>query len=136
MKPKKKLTFIITILLILGLASCNLGSPYQKTKMTLKEKEKQNPLEFLSTNGTYRTNLIGEWVIEGTVNNSATIATYKDIVLTVRFLSKTNTLLGSEEHVIYEYFPAGQTKEFKIKTYGFEATEKIALNIESALSVD
>lgn len=133
---------IITVLtvLTLGLTNCNsgssdnydTGSSYQETKMTLEEKEKQNPTSFLSTDGTYRKNLMGEWVLEGSISNSATIATYKDVVLEISFYSKTKTLLGTEKEAVYEYFPAGQSKSFKIKTYGYKGTSSIGWNILSA----
>lgn len=127
---------------ILILTSCNQSSPgsydtsssssYQDTKLTLEEKEKQDPLSFLSTDGTYRENLVGQWVLEGTVTNHATIAKYKDVVLTVKFYSKTKTLLGSEKHSIYEYFSAGRTKSFKIKTFGYRGTKSIGWDISRA----
>ncbi|MCK4664130.1 MAG: hypothetical protein KAT68_14780 [Bacteroidales bacterium] len=136
MKHKTMTFSIVLIVLTLGLTSCNSGSSYQETKMTLEDKEKQNPTAFLLTDGTYRINLLGEWVLEGTISNSATIATYKDVVLKVDFYSKTETHLGSERHAIYEYFSAGQTKNFKIKTFGYKGTNSISWSIESALSAD
>ena len=136
MKHKTTTLSIVLIVLTLGLTSCNSGSSYQETKMTLEDKEKQNPTAFLSTDGTYRINLLDEWVLEGTISNSATIATYKDVVLNVAFYSKTETHLGSERHTIYEYFSAGQTKNFKIKTFGYKGTNSIGWSIESASSSD
>ena len=136
MTHKATLTLATALtVLTLGLTSCNSGSSgsydsgssYQETKMTLEDKEKQNPTSFLSTDGTYRKNLLGEWVLEGTISNSATIATYKDVVLEINFYSQTETHLGTEEEAIYEYFPAGKTKNFKIKTW-LNGAKKIKLN--------
>jgi hypothetical protein len=142
-KAALKFATALTVL-TLGLTSCNsgpsgsydTGSSYQETKMTLEDKEKQNPTSFLSTDGTYRKNLMGEWVLEGTISNSATIATYKDVVLEIHFYSKTETHLGTEKKAIYEYFPAGQTKNFKIKTYGYQGTKTIGWNVVSASAAD
>ena len=145
MAHKIKLTFTVVLMfLFFGLMGCNSdysgsynsSSSYQKTKMTLEEKEKQNPTSFLATKGTYWKNLIGEWVIKGTISNSATIATYKDVVLRIYFYSKTGTLLGTEKKIIYEYFPARQTKKFKIKTYGYQGTKKIDWEIIRASSAN
>lgn len=132
-------TTALTVLTF-GLTNCNSGSSgsydtepsYQETKMSLEEKEKRNPTSFLSSDGTYRKNLVGEWVLEGTISNSATIATYKDVVLEIRFYSKTKTLLGTEKEAIYEYFPAGRTKNFKIKTFGYKGTTSIGWDIVNA----
>lgn len=126
------------------LSNCNSGSSnsydsavtYQEAKMSLEDQEKQSPTQFLTTDGTYRSNLIGEWVLEGTVTNTATVAKYKDVVLIVEFLSKTGTLLGTENHAIYEFFPAGKTKRFKIKTAGYQGTSKVNWSIESATAAD
>lgn len=150
--PKKMATMKIkftspltTVLIILsiGLTNCDSnssgGNPnsgsYQETKMTLEETENQNPKAFLSADGTYKKNLLGEWVLEGTITNSATIATYKDVVLNVHFYSKTNSLLGTERQAIYEYFPARQTKKFKIKMPGYKKANSIGLGIEGASSI-
>jgi hypothetical protein len=146
MKQTFKISTIAIVLtaLTLGLTNCNsgssgnydTGSSYQETKMTLEEKEKQNPTSFLSTDGTYRKNLMSEWVLEGTISNSATIATYKDVVLEISFYSKTKTLLGTEKEAIYEFFPAGQRKTFKIKTFGYKGTNSIGWEIISAAAAN
>jgi hypothetical protein len=128
------------IVLTLGLSNCNsrssgkydTNSSYEETKMTLEEKEKQNPISFLLTDGTYRKALTGGWVLKGTISNSATIATYKDVVLEISFYSKTNTHLGTTQETVYEFFPAGQTKEFKLKTKAYKGTNAISWNIISA----
>ena len=110
------------------------GSSYQATKITLEEKEKRSPTSFLSSEGTYKKNFFGEWVLEGTISNSATIAKYKDVVLNVHFYSKTKTLLGTQSHTIYEYFPAGRSKSFKIKTMGYKGTKSVGWDLVRASS--
>lgn len=133
----KNLTFIFLIVFV---TSCNYSSSkdykdsptYEVTKMSMEEQEKLNPVSFLSTDGTYRKNLLGKWVLEGTISNSATIATYKDVVLNVHFYSKTKTHLGTEKHVIYEFFLAGKAKSFKIKTMGYKGASTVGWDIKSA----
>ena len=124
--------------LALGIISCTSGSSenYQDTKMSLEEQERQNPTSCLSVDGTYRKNLIGEWVIEGEISNTATLATYKDVVLEINYYSKTKTHLGTEKEAIYEYFPAGQAKKFKIKSFGYKGASAIGLNIINASTAD
>lgn len=109
---------------------------YEETKVSLEETEKQNPVSFLSSNGTYRKNLLGEWVLEGKIVNSATIATYKDVVLVINFYSKTETVLGSERRILYEYYTPRQKKDFKIKIPGYRKAKKIGWNIESASPIN
>ncbi|GAA0876563.1 hypothetical protein GCM10009118_29730 [Wandonia haliotis] len=138
----KKVYFVVSLVLVSTFMSCGSESSssmysneevsYQETKVTLEDQEKTSPLRFLTDDGTYRKNLLGEWVLEGSILNSAKIATYKDVVLEVRYYSKTNTLLGTERHTIYEFFPAGSSKRYKIKTNGFKGTKKLGWDIISA----
>lgn len=109
---------------------------YEETKLSLEETEKRFPLQFLSTNGTYRKNLIGEWVLEGTISNSASVVTYKDVVITIMYFSKTKTLIGKENKIIYEFFKPGTTKKFKIKVGGFSGTESIGWEVGNATATN
>ena len=141
-KNNKIITIGLIIIVAFILTNCNNSEfpsdsfnseqSYQETKMTLEEEESKNPTSFLEVNATYSKNLIGEWVISGTISNSATIVTYKDVVLIIEFVSKTESLLGTEKHVIYDYFPSSKTKKFKIKTYGKKKTKTIGLYIDDA----
>ena len=136
------LSLVAVMMLACALKSCHSDSSsagysnsrhsYQSTKMSLEEQEKGNPLSFLSCDGTYRKNLLGEWVLEGTISSSASVAEYKDVVLEVHFYSKTNTDLGTEYHTVYEYFPPGKSKRFKIKTYGYKGAKKVGWNVSGA----
>ena len=100
--------------------------------MTLKEKEEANPTSFLRATGTYRKNLINQWVIEGTITNSATLATYKDVVISITYFSKTQTQIGTEEKTLFEYYKPNSEQNFKIKTSGYEGTATISIDIVSA----
>lgn len=44
-----------------------------------------------------------EVIISGTVLNTATIAQYKDIQYKVLFYSKTKTVIGEKEYVVYDF---------------------------------
>lgn len=131
--------FSIFILLLTFLSSCdknkNSAASYQEQKISLEEQERRNPLSFLSAGGTYRQTLLGiKIVINGTVTNSASIATYKDVRIRVRFYSKTKTEISSEIYVLYEFIPPGKTKDFtwRIETPG--GTESVSWDIISALA--
>lgn len=109
------------------------AASYQNAKMTLEQQEQTNPTAYLKvTNGIYKKNLFGTWVIEGNTTSTATVAKYKDVVLTVKFYTKTNTLLGSQDFAQYEYVKPGQSVAFKIKTDGYQGTEQIGIDIKGA----
>ena len=105
---------------------------YYDTKSTLQEKEQDSPLDFLTTDGTYRKNFLGEWVLEGTITNKATIVTYKDITIKIKFYSKTGKLIGTKKETLYEYFKPMKMKKFKIKVNGFKNTKSIGWDIINA----
>ncbi len=105
---------------------------YEEQKMTLGQQEKQNPMQFLSSTGTYRKNLFGRFVVDGTISNTATVATYKDVVLEVRFYSRTETLLDTKQYTICEYYPPGSRKTFNLKMDAAAGTSKIGWDIVDA----
>lgn len=57
----------------------------------LFEKEKQNPRDHLSTAYTWRKNSINQSIIEGTLRNTASLATYKNTVLKVTYTKPDGT---------------------------------------------
>lgn len=138
----KSFSFLFIIVFIV---SCNnnntnsndltIPSTYEEKRKSLAEIEQESPTNFLKVEGTYRTNLVGRWVLEGSIFNTATTARYKDVVLEITYYSKTNTYLGSETKVFYEYFEPNSEKKFKIKVDGYGGTEKIGYNISSAIAV-
>jgi hypothetical protein len=123
----------------MGLGSSNIEdeTPIEKSpeqlKKELKSKEKRNPKSYLSV--TYNLNykvFSGKDLIKGTIYNSASMATFKDIVLKITYSTNTNTLLSSEEYVVYQYIKPGSSAQFQIKTYSPNGTKKIGVTIKSA----
>lgn len=113
--------------------------PREKTPEELRqeliEKEKQNPLDYLTV--TYSLDykvFSGKDVIKGTIYNSATMATFKDVTLRVSYSTGTDTELGSENFVVYKYVTANSSANFEIKTYSPSATKKIGVTVVSAVA--
>jgi GYF domain 2 len=74
-------------------------------------QERVNPVNFLSARGTCRVNFWqNKWTINGNISNFASHANYKDVIVKVNFLSQTNTVIGSKQYVLYDYFPYGLKK--------------------------
>jgi hypothetical protein len=132
----KYVLFKISCFLLL-IVSChgNLSpGSYEEQKMTLEQQEKQSPLLFLSTDGSYRLNFWGRYVLDGTISNTATVATYKDVVIEISFYSKTQTLLETKQYTLYEYYPPGSRKSFELKVDADPATTKLNWSIVQASS--
>lgn len=99
-------------------------------------RERQNPRDYLKEQGTWRENLINQTVLEGTITNSATLANFKDVILQVTWLTKTQTELKSERYAVYEYVGAGKTIEYKIKVDAPSAMGGVRIGIDSATPVN
>jgi hypothetical protein len=114
----------------------NAGSPnssggsssddsYHEQIQSIEEIEAASPLQFLNASGTYHENLIGtKFKIQCDIINSATVVSYKDVVIRITFYTKTNTVIGSEEHTLYEVFKPNstQTIDLKVTKYNNVAT--------------
>ncbi|MBF8962113.1 hypothetical protein I0P70_02545 [Pontibacter sp. FD36] len=137
---RTKLLFLLTFspVLLSSLSGCDSGysnshTSYEEAKLTLEEQERMYPSNFLSTDGTHRKNLLGEWVMEGTVKSTASVATYKDVELAISYYSKTETLLGTERQTVYDYFRPGAKVKYKLKSYGIKGAKKIGVEVINAL---
>jgi hypothetical protein len=115
--------------------STNYKTPEQ-LRAELVEKERQNPSQYLSDHTTMRENLIDQKVIEGTITNTASVAAFKDMVLEVNFLSKTQTAIATKNFTIYELIEPHQTVKFKFKTYAPSETEKFEASIINATATN
>jgi hypothetical protein len=107
---------------------------YEETKETLAETEKKNPVRFLQVSGGDKRNLIGQTVVKGTITNTATVATFKDIQVELYFYSKTGTLLEKDLETIFETLGPGKTTEFKTKYFTPKGTDSVGLKVLGAKS--
>lgn len=134
---------LASLLLVLAITSCGESShepivypavqpTHEETKQTLEEIEKANPLNYLNVTGSYRKNFIGQWVVEGTINNKASVATYKDVVIDIVYLSKTGTEVGRIQRTIFEFIKPNGAFDFKFKTDGFSGTDHVNCGIAGA----
>ena len=111
--------------------------PRQKTEEELREelhqKEMKKPKDYLMV--TYKLNykvFSGKDEIIGKIYNSASMATFKDIVLTVVFSTETETELSRKDYVVYDYVYSNSDLPFSIKTYSPSGTKRIGVSIKSA----
>lgn len=138
----------VRMMLVIGIAfsmtSCNnsgrsrdyggaSSNSYQEQKMSIEGKELSNPTDFLDAAGTYRVNILGNKLkVNGTITNSAAVATYKDAVVRVTYYSKSNTNLGSEDYTIWDVFPPHSTKNFKLKIKNYRNVSTIGWDVIQA----
>ena len=108
----------------------------EEIKEELAQKERQNPGEYLKTTGRFKENLIGETVLEGRIDNTATMANFKDIVIEATFLAASGTVLGTKEFTRYELVGHGYGVTFKYKTIAPDQTNSVALRVIKAIPVE
>lgn len=121
-------------------------SPSQ-LRQQLLEKEQSNPLNYLSVNGNLSENKVktrhatmfrsSKWKkdgynLEGYISNSATIASFKDIVVRVSYISGTGTIIDNTDFVVYDFVPANDAISIKQKVYAPEGTSNYEVSIVSA----
>jgi hypothetical protein len=121
----------------------NYTAPAEKRPKTAEElraellaKEQNAPSEYLKTQGTYHRNFINQLVLEGNIANAATLANFKDPVLSVTWYSKTGTEVGAKEYPIYELVRARGTTHYKLKTDAPSYVATVALGVSGATSVE
>ncbi len=105
---------------------------YQQAKETLEEKEKKNPVAFLTVNGNDKHNLIGQTVVKGSVGNNAKVCTYKDVLLQLSFFSKTGTLLLTTNETVYDKIGPGKSANFKAKEFAPKGTDSVVIKVIGA----
>jgi hypothetical protein len=105
----------------------------EELRAELKIKEKSNPLDYLSISYSLDFNIFsGNDIINGSISNNATLATFKDAVIDVFFKTETNSTIKKEEYTIYKYFKPNQSTSFKLKVKSPSGTKRIITKIKSA----
>ena len=147
-------TFSIAVFLIIAIFLSN-QSCFSQTDFQLRSKlvknEKTHPTEHLVIrNFTSVPNMVitqkpdlfhhtiqhqDGWNIGGFFRNTATFASYKDILVEVKFFTKTGTLLGSQNVVFYELFSPHCNIQFQYKLNPPNGTEDFAIRIIKATPI-
>lgn len=134
--------FLLSAVSLILIISCNNQNndskskdQYKTSKLTIEQIEQQNPLRFIEVAGKDKHNLIGQTVVKGEITNKATVVTYKDISVSIKFISKTGVVLEENEEVIYEEVKPGSNINFKSKFFAPKGTEDVKMKIIKAVSV-
>jgi hypothetical protein len=135
----KRMTALVFVSVIV-ISACNSSDKktdaakdkYEQTKETLEETEKKNPARFLTVTGHDKKNLLGQTVVKGMLNNTAKVASYKDVQIKLSFYSKTKALLEEDVETVFETLAPGKSAEFKTKYFAPKGTDSVALKIMGA----
>lgn len=105
---------------------------YQQQKESLLDKEKKAPKQFLTLTGTNHRNFWGKTVYNGTIHNSATLCSYKDVRVKLLYYKSDGTLVTNHEEQFDEIIKPGGEMEFKAKYKTPRGTDSVAASIMSA----
>jgi hypothetical protein len=133
---------LVLALIAVGFVSCNSSDKkaekgkdkYEQTKENLGDSEKHNPQRFITIGGHDKHNLIGQTVVKGTLTNTASVSSFKDVNIEISFFSKTGTLLEKDQETVYETLAPGDSKNFKTKYFAPKGTDSVSLKVLSAKS--
>jgi hypothetical protein len=144
----KPLHLILSFISLVLLQACtqieaNSGSSYspplveqpktaEELRVELLQREQNAPEEYLKTTGIYRRNFIDQLVLEGEIANSASVANFKDPVLTVNWYSKTHTKLDTKQYRIFELIQAHHSIPFKLKTEAPSYVASVSMEVLEA----
>lgn len=108
---------------------------YQEEKQSLVQKEKQSPLHFLEiTENKDKRNWFGQTVVKGTIRNNASLCSYKDIRVKLRYFNKQQQQVANHEIVYDQVLAPGKTLDFKERFSTPKGTDSVAVSLMSAVA--
>lgn len=156
----KKITLLAILFVLFCNLSCNTNGSapiFEKEKtpeelrMELRKQEESSPNQYLTVDAKMKDSIIkireagffrdAEYakdgsVIKGTIKNAASVAKFKDVVLTVSYYSGTETEIKNEDFIFYEYYEPNSTKEFSVYVHTPEAMKSFGITVKTATPVN
>lgn len=129
--------FLLATFCVVILFSCKQkfdNNTYEENKVSLAQRESDNPQQFLKLSSDNKKNIFGATVIKGKIVNTASVAVYKNTrIKTLCF--KNGIRVEEHEDVMPDIIKPGNVKNFKIKYHLPKGTDSLALSIISADTV-
>ena len=129
-----RLLIIISILFLFSCKEKFDNKTYEENKLSLAQRESKNPRQFLKLFSDNKKNIFGTTVIKGKIENTATIATYKNTRLKM-LCYKNGIRVEEHEDVMAGIIKPGAAKNFKIKYHLSKGTDSLALCVMSAEAI-
>lgn len=127
------LTVALGLMLSAGFVGCSAsGEVYEERDMSVEQRERINPSEFIVVNAQYDNDVLGASDITGTLYNKATKTNYKDVMVTVYFYDESGSMIGSKNYAVSQDLNVGETENFKIKVDTPDHTKNVTWSITGA----
>lgn len=128
---KSWFVFYCLILLIACKDDITEEKEYQAHRKSIAETEKEDPLHFVIVKGESKKHLLGRTVVRGTLENKATVCSYKNIrVQQIAFAGKQR--VEEHEDVIETVIEPGAVVAFKTRYKLPKGSDSVALFIMQA----
>ncbi|MFT3705687.1 MAG: hypothetical protein QM802_25180 [Agriterribacter sp.] len=105
---------------------------YIKAEATLQENKVQIQAASLFSHAKYA---VDGYLLTGTITNNASVAKFKDAVISITFVSETNTPIESNKFVLYKYLNPNQSIPFEFKVYCPKESKTFKIKIKDAVAV-
>jgi len=121
---------------VLFLYSCGSHSAnnttYEQKKSSLQQQEKNDPADFLTVTIEYHVNLVGQWVVSGSIHNKSTLTSYTNITVRLSYLNKAGTVIAKEDRAFDDTIQPNSSITFKSKSRAPKETYSVSAKIVSA----
>jgi hypothetical protein len=120
----------------------------EELRRELKVSEQRAPYTYLSAvnftlepnevhgAGLFRKAKYDGYMLRGIIKSSATIARFKDATMHVTYLTETNTTIGVEDVVLYEYVNPSGSADFSMKVNPPSTMKTFSVSVTGATAVD
>jgi hypothetical protein len=108
----------------------------KRLRTELLATEQRDPSTYLEVVGTYSRNFSRQLVLEGDIESKASIATFKDPVLSVTWYSKTQTEIGTQQYSVYELLRPQSSAHFKLETAAPGEVASVIMGVYEATPVE
>jgi hypothetical protein len=107
----------------------------ERLRVKLLATEQRDPSTYLDVVGSYYRNLSSQLVLEGDIESKATLATFKDPVLSVTWYSKTQTEIGTQQYPVNELLRPQSSAHFKLETAAPGEVASVIMGVYEATPV-
>ena len=120
--------------MVLTIASCKEkfdSTTYAENKESLKDREKEQPAQFIRISSDDKKNLFGATVVKGKLVNTASVCWHKNTRIKM-LCYKNGARVEEHEDVIPEVIKPGNIKNFRTRYHLPKGTDSLALSVMTA----
>jgi hypothetical protein len=126
---------LVLSLFVIALCSCSGISDgveqYQLANAVQTAKEHSRPEQYLEVTTTWKENLFGKKVFNGSVLSKAKLTSFDELLLTFHFFDSLNVKVGERSFFAKETLTPDKVYKFKIKTFAPVPTKTYTCTVKA-----